>query len=135
MKKFTARLAENTDGDRVQELVDTNGTGYPGVQWDNIKPWWAVVLDGEEIIGCAQVVASKPIGHVEFLNLDDSLSQMQRAYAFKVLISFATLMLHGSNVYIARSSIPHGMKQWKKVVKKRYGVHQFDGGIFDMRVH
>ena len=85
MKKYTARLADNSDGERIRELVDPEGDGYPGVEWDKVHPWWAVVMDGEKIVACSQVIASKPIGHIEFLNLDETLSDMQKAYAIKVI--------------------------------------------------
>lgn len=133
--KYTARLGQNDEGWRVQELVDPEGEGYPGVEWDKIHPWWVVCLDDLEIVACAQVIASQPIGHIEFLNLDKILTPPQRAYAIKTIESYASLQLYANGVFVARSFIPREMKKWKQVVKKRWGVFQGDGGIYDMRVH
>jgi len=134
MKKYRARLALNDEGDRIQELIDPGGEGYPDVKWDEIHPWWVVVVDEDEIIACAQVICSKPIGHVEFLSIDEKLNPMQRAYAVKVVYAYSHVSMHQSGVFVARSSVQFGMKHWKKVIKKRWGVHQFDASIFDMRV-
>ncbi len=134
MKKYTARGALNSDGARIQELVDPGGVCYPGVSWDSVEPWWVVVLDEDRIIGCVQVIASKPIGHVEFLGLEESLTDSQKAYAIKVIERYAQVQLHLSGVFIARSSIPYTEKQWKKIVKKRWGTFQFGASVYDMRL-
>lgn len=133
MKKYIARLAE--DGDKIGHLVDPGGEGFPEVKWDKLYPWWVVITDEDKIIGCCQMIVSLPIGHIEFLCLDEKLSVTQRAYAIKVLASYAIAQMHAQGVYVARSSIPHEMKQWKKVVKKRWGTPLFSGTTYAMRVH
>jgi hypothetical protein len=135
MKKYRVRLAQNTDSDAVAELVDPGSECYPNVLWDDLFPWWVVVMDENRIVGCAQIIASKPVGHIEFLSLHPDLTQTQSAYAIKMIEKFAHVSLYKSGVYVARSSIPETMKQWKKQVVRRWGKFQFTANVYDMRMH
>ena len=133
MKKYSARMAENSEGDRIQELVDPGGLFYPGLKWDQISPWWSVCLDEDRIVACCQIIASPPIGHIEFMSLDEGLTDSQKAYAIKVLGKLAHIIMFKNNVYVARSCIPTEMKSYKKIVKKRWGEFQFNASVYDMR--
>lgn len=134
LKKYRARVAKNEEGSRLQVLVDPDEV-YPEMNWNDINPWWVVALDEHDIVACAQVVASKPVGHVEYLALDPALNDMQKAYAIKTIVSFAWLQMQMLGVNAFRSAIPHGMRGWKKMVKRKYGgEHQIDAGIFEMRI-
>lgn len=135
MKQYVARLANNSEGGRIEELVDPDGDGLLGANWDTIYPWWVVVLDKEEIVACAQLILSHPIGHIEFLCIDESLNKMQRAFAIKKIEDFAEIQLYTSGVFIARCCITFGDTQWRKIVKKRYGEHLFDASVFKIYLH
>lgn len=137
MRKMAVRMAENHEGERVKALVDPDNDFFPGIDWQDIYPYWVAVTyedSPDQMIACAQVIASKPVGHIEFLSLEESLNDVQRAYAIKMIENNAQLLLYGNGVYVARSCIPFDMKQWKKIVKKRWGVHMFEANVFAMRM-
>jgi len=135
VKEYTVRTALNSDGPKIKDLVDPSGEYYPGVQWTRVEPWWAVVLDDDEIIACAQLIASYPIAHIEFLTLEESLSNIQKAGAIKSLVKFAHSTFYSSGIFVSRSSIPLELEEWAGFLEKRWAVHQFDAGVFDMRMH
>ena len=128
-------MATNAEGPIVQGLVDPDSTGYPGVKWDNINPWWAVIMDADRIIGCCQLIMSQPIAHIENLHLQADLSPTQKSYAIKVLEKYCIMQLFSHGIYVAQSCIPNEMKQWKKIVKKHYGTHLYNGSMYAMRIH
>ena len=134
MKKLIVRMATNEEGARVQSLADPDNC-FPGVKWDNIYPYWTVIEDEGDIIACAQVVTSHPIGYIEFLSFDPYLSAFKKARAIKLIQENAQLLLYGSGVYVARSCVPFRMKKWKKIVKKNWGKRLYDGNVFAMRIN
>ena len=133
MKKYTARLAENSEGGRIQALVDPDDIWLTGTVWKDIVPWWVVCLDQGKIVGCVQIIASTPLGHIEFMRVDESLTLEQRAYAMKVMTRFCEIEMYETGVSIARSCVPHSMKQWKKVLKRKKAHHIQDVSVFMLK--
>ena len=130
MKKYTARLAENDERDHIKNLADPEGAS--DFTWDDIKPWWTVVLDNDEIIACGMVVLSRPIGFVESFCYNSRLKPTQKAYAFKTFSNYALFLLRGAEIKHARCSIEFGNKTMAKAFKRHYGEHMFNAGIYSV---
>jgi hypothetical protein len=112
------RLALNEDGERIDELASKQ-TG-PGLDWSDIYPYWLVAEKDGKIIGCLNVAPSKPVGRLDFLALDDSLSPHTRSKAVRGLIlqGMATLLAGGSTASV--SIVPFELKSYKKILKKHF---------------
>lgn len=116
------RLGTNADGPRIGELVAEGGFDVIGLDWTLIEPYWLVADAGEEIVGCLQVLPGRPVGRLELLAADDSLTHRERTIVIKALIEqgMATLKLAG--VQLATGMIPFEHKAYKRLLKKRGAV-------------
>jgi hypothetical protein len=112
------RLArDGVDSAQVEALVRTGRIRINGVSFEKLYPFWIVVEEDEEIVGCVQAVPALPFGYTEFLTTAPGLSHTKRAKLIK------GLMLQTGGSEIALGTVPTDMKAWKKVIKKRGGVN------------
>lgn len=100
-EKVRVELANNEDGESIALVLKENGIVLPDVKWDCVFPHWLVAVLEGEIVGCCQVLVSKPVGYVEFLFVRPSVGFKFRAIAMRKLIvgSIATLY-HGGAQYV-----------------------------------
>jgi len=129
MKKFLCRVAEEEEAPRLKELIDPDSDTI----WQGVAPWWVVCLDNDRIIGCVQVIVSSPIGHIEFMGLEPSLTDMQKAYAIKTMVKFGLYQMYSNEVFHIRSTIPMGNKPWRNMMKKHFGDHLCDASQYAVR--
>ena len=132
--EMKARLAENHEGQIVRDLMLQQYSDKWGeLDWSTIKPYWiAGELDGE-VKACVQIVVGKPIGMLEFLCLDDSLSRGQKAMLIKEMHKFAMAGLYGAGSSAVVGHIPYELKSWKKILKRRWGGKMLTGGNLFMK--
>jgi len=135
LRKLIARMAQDDESEGIRILVDPEDDYYPGIKWQ-VFPYWIAISfeDDPEIIACAQVITSKPIGHIEYLSFKESLTPIQKAYAIKLIAENAALIMYRAGIYVATSCIYFGEKQWEKVVKKHWGKLLFKGNVFIRRI-
>ncbi|MES0339848.1 MAG: hypothetical protein ABUK15_07315 [Anaerolineales bacterium] len=114
------RLARNEDGKRLEELASKQ-VGK-GLDWSNVYPYWLVAEKEGKIIGCLSVALGKPVGRLDILALDDSLSPHSRSRAVRGLIlqGMATLKADGSTACL--SVVPFKLKAYKRILKKHFDV-------------
>lgn len=115
-------LATNADGPRIGELIQAAGFDVIGLDWSMVAPYWLVANIGNEIIGCLQVCLGRPVGQLENLVMDDSLSHREKAMTVKLLLEtgYETLRLGGAEV--ATALVPFEYKSYKRLLKKRGAV-------------
>lgn len=91
------RLAVNEAGPAIAAVLKENGIELPAADWSKVFPHWLIATAGDDVIGCCQVVVSKPVGYVEFMFVRKSVPFKLRAIAIRKLIiqSMATLHLAG----------------------------------------
>lgn len=118
----TIRLALNGDGDRIRELVTTTQINIPTLDWSDIYPYWIAAEINGQIVGCLNVALSKPIGRLDLLAVDGSLSALARGRVVKALIvqGFATLMADGAGACL--SVVPYQLQVYKRILKKHFGA-------------
>jgi len=118
------RLArDGVDSAQVEALVRTGRIRINGVSFEKLYPFWIVVEEDEEIVGCVQAVPALPFGYTEFLTTAPGLSHTKRAKLIKGLMLQAAAILKTGGSEIALGTVPTDMKAWKKVIKKRGGVN------------
>lgn len=130
------RLATNQDGAMIGVLLTNAGfdlTGLP-ISWDDLYPYWLVAeLDGE-LVGCIQVAFSKPIGYMELLAVDRSLSHTLQASLVKALCYQAMATLKKGGCTLSGGMVAFEDKNWKKVLKRRGCVIIASGNKFVKRL-
>ena len=112
------RLARNEDGPRISDLVFVP----IDLDWSDIYPYWLVAEKDGKVVGCLNVAASKPIGMLDFLGLDESLSSHARGKVVRELVfqGIATLKAGGSQACL--SVVPFELKSYKRVLKKHFNA-------------
>ncbi len=93
------RLAVNEAGPAIEAVLKENGIILESADWSKVFPHWLIATVDDDVIGCIQVVISKPIGYLEFLFVLPSAPFKFRAIAIRKLMTqgFETLRLAGCN--------------------------------------
>ncbi len=129
-QRITVGLASNDDGNAIRKLV-----GFPDhineqIDWNDIYPYWLIALNDEtKVVGCVQVCLGKPVGRLEMLSLDESLTKVQKAKVTVRLTEqgFRTLKMHG--VQYVSAVVPFEEKSYKKILKRRGGFVAMTGNL------
>lgn len=112
------RLALDSAGPLIAEVLKANGIEFPGADWSKVFPNWLIATVDDEVIGCIQVMPAKPVGWLEFLFTKPSVSFKLRAIAIRKLCfqGAATLKMGGANFLCC--SVEHVNKKFYNVLKK-----------------
>jgi hypothetical protein len=97
--KVQIRLAVDTAGPLIAEVLKENGVELPGADWSKgVFPSWLIATVDDNVIGCIQVLPAKPVGYCECLFVKPSAPFKLRAIAIRKLIiqGMATLYVNGS---------------------------------------
>jgi hypothetical protein len=65
--KVEIRLAVNEAGPAIEAILKMNGIELQGADWSKVFPSWLIATVDDDVIGCCQVLVSKPVGYVEFM--------------------------------------------------------------------
>lgn len=112
------RLATNSEGTRILELLTHAGFKVDGLDWSKIAPFWLVAEMNGQVLGCIQVCLGLPIGRAELLAVDPNVTHVLRALLVKRLIYGALSTIKASGAQAATSLVPFEMKSYKKILKK-----------------
>lgn len=116
------RLANNLEGARIAELLLQNEFTIDGLDWTEVYPHWLVAEDGESIIGCVQIILSRPVGWLELLSLEPALGRKRKARTVKALVSHGAALLKGFGAQVAMGSVPDGLESYMTVLLRRGAV-------------
>ena len=127
------RLAQNSDGETIQALVQHAGFTIDGIDWSDVYPYWLVAENGAGVVGCIQVLPAKPIGHLEMLSTRIDNPREQARVVKKLLIGgLASLKAGGSQ--IAMGVVPFELRSYKRILKNRGAVVVNRGNIMAKRL-
>lgn len=128
------RLAVNEAGPAIAAVLKENGIELQGVKWDNVSPHWLIATVEDDVVGCCQVVVSKPVGYVEFLFVRPSLGFKVKAIAIRKLMiqSMAALRLAGCNYVGGFVSQKNG--KFADVIKKINFAKAFSADLYVKRL-
>lgn len=132
----TIRIAGNEDGEKIAALLQQVGWDVKNVEidWRDIYPYWLLAEQDGDFIGCIQTLLSKPVGRLEFLAVRPGLSHQLHALTVSALLlgGMATLKAHG--VTLVAGTVPHDLKSYKRILKKRGGVVIGTGAVILKRL-
>jgi hypothetical protein len=124
MKPVVA-LSTPEDMQDVKRLCQQTGYDLPynDIDWETSFPYWLVARVDEKIVGCLQVVPSRPMGYAEFLALDETLEPVLKARVFKAIESQAKAVMQLGGSSLMGFMITFPFKNYKRLLKRRgYGV-------------
>jgi len=125
---MNVRFATNDEGLRVAELLDVSGFTIDDLDWSEIYPNWLIAEENEEVIGCLQIIPSKPVGWLELLSLERNMGKKRKARAVKALVSNGAALLKGMGAQVAMGVIPADLGEYIKVLEHR-GAREANRGI------
>lgn len=94
--KVDIDLAQDDEGEDIATVLLANGVEIEA-DWSKVFPHWLVATVDARVVGCCQVLVSKPFGYVELLFVHPQTPFKLRAIALRKLIiaSMATLQRAG----------------------------------------
>jgi len=116
--KVKIRLALDETGPLIAEILKENGIDLPGMDWSKVFPHWLIATVDDDVIGCLQVMPSKPIAYCEMLCVTEKVSFKLRAIAMlKLMQQGIATAYHGGASYVA-CNIDFGNDKFTNVIKK-----------------
>lgn len=128
------RLAVNAAGPAIAEVLKENGIILEHADWTNIAPCWLIATVEDDVIGCVQIVVSKPVGYMEFLFVRKSAPFKLRAIAIRKLLiqGFGTLRMAGC-AYVG-ATVAQSNKKFLDVIAKLNSNKAFSGDLYVKRL-
>jgi len=135
-KRAQIKLDYATAGDAedmVRLMKDAGFDIMPGLDWTDVYPFWLVAKIDERIVGCIQIVPTKPYGYLEFLSAESGLDHQIRARVLKKLAeqALAYLQLYGTQV--AAFMVPFELKGYKRILRRKGAVTVQSGNMLALR--
>ncbi len=82
------RIAVDSAGPEIGRLLAENGVILPDEEWENgLSGAWLIATEGDTVIGCIQVMPTKPIGWCACLYVKPTAGFKMRAIAIRKLIA------------------------------------------------
>jgi hypothetical protein len=128
------RLAVNEAGPQIAEVLKANGIELQHADWSKVFPHWLIACVDEHVIGCCQVVPSKPVGYIEFLHTHPEAPFKLRAIALRKMgfQGIATLRMSGAQ-YVG-ATVKTKNKQFRKVLEKMQFVKVSETDVMAKRL-
>lgn len=99
--KVEIRLALDSAGPLIAELLKENDVELPDCDWSKVYPNWLIATVEEEVIGCCMVMVGRPIGFVEMFFVKPSAPFKFRAIAVrKLCIQAMNTLYHAGCQYV-----------------------------------
>ena len=140
-ERVQVRLALDSCGPAIGAILKENGIELPGMSWEKVWPHWLIACDRDategssnEIIGCLQVMPSKPIAYCEMLCVRPKVSFKLRAISIRKLIQqVIATAYHGGASYVA-CNVDFGNDRFENVVEKLNVVRMCERTLFMKRL-
>lgn len=112
------RLALDESGPLIGRLLAENGVILLGADWSKVFPSWLIACDGDEVIGCIQVMPARPVGWCEFLYVRPSATFKMRAIAIRKLIVAGMATCHAAGCAYVAGMVDERNKKFEDVLTK-----------------
>lgn len=123
LSRVRTRLATAEDGQVIQALLE-----HAKHEWANLVTWdesvaahW-ILAELDHPVGAVMLAYGKPIGIIECMVVDPTLSQTTKGRVVRALsyMALAALKRYGSE--IAMFYLTHGLLSWHRILEKRGAV-------------
>ena len=128
------RLAVNEAGPAIAAVLKANGIVLEGADWSRVFPDWLIATVDDDVVGCCQVVVSKPVGYVEFLFVMPDTPFKIRAIAIrKLMIQSMNTLYHGGCNYVG-GIVAQKNNKFADVIGKINFVKTFSADVYVKRL-
>ena len=124
-------IAEPEHGPEIARLI---GADHLELDWSNLGGQWVVVMRGERIAACAQVLPGRPIGQIEHMGLAEDLTPRERAEAVSMVISQCSMLLTMAGCGVVMTTVPDDLPGYKRVLERRGAVAFRKGDVMMKRL-
>lgn len=99
-EKVDIDLAQNDEGEAIAAVLKANGVELEA-DWSKVFPHWLVASVDARVVGCCQILFSKPIGYIEFLFVHPETPFKLRAISLrKLLLGGIASLQHAGCQYV-----------------------------------
>ncbi len=130
----TVRMAENSDGPTIGALVVAAGFAVATLDWAVVHPWWLVAEIDGEIVGCIDILPSRPVGRLEMLATHPDLSNRKRAVVVKALVLQGTAVLEQAGCERAAGLVPEELPGYRRILEHRGARVIAEGALYAKRL-
>lgn len=128
------RLAVNSAGPEIEKLLALNGIKLEGADWNNVFPHWLIACVEELVIGCVQVMPSKPVGYLEFLFVHPDTPFKFRAVAIRKLWLQGTATLYHAGCNYVGGAVATGNRKFANVLENLRCVKTYQADLWVKRL-
>lgn len=128
------RLAVNSAGPAIAEVLKANGIEIPHADWSKVFPHWLIATVDEDVVGCVQVAISKPVGYLEFLFVRPTAPFKVRAIAIRKLLIVGFSTLHTAGCQYVGGVVEKGNGKFVNVLEKLNFVKTYGADVYVKRL-
>lgn len=128
------RLAVNEAGPAIAAVLKENGIELKDADWSKVFPHWLIATVGDDVVGCCQVIPSKPVGYVEFLFIRPSINFKLKAIAIRKLMVQSLSTLRLADCAYVGATVSQANRKFSDVIKKIDFVKAFPADLYVKRM-
>lgn len=127
------RLAANEAGPQIDALLKANGIAIEA-DWSKVFPHWLIATVDDHVIGCCQVVHSKPVGYIEFLMVHPDVPFKLRAIALRKLLYQSMNSIYAYGAQYVGGVVSKENRKFAEVIEKMGFVKTFPADVYVKRL-
>lgn len=113
--KPVVRIATNGDAEDIRFILAENGLIPDGLDWSEVEPSWIVVEFGGVVVGCAQFLIGKPLGHVGFVAVLPGYQNNRHGFGYLLAVAAETILSNsGCDGYTGMTGNPAVKRRFLK---------------------
>ncbi len=136
MAKITVRNATSEDVPVIERLIkhSPHTPFFDGMDMSGAENYWLLAEKDGDVLGSLLIVFAKPYAFIDFLCLLEGLSDIDRGRAVSYLTKAADLALSAAGASFIVGAIPHELKTYRRVAKRRGYRTAASGALMYKRV-
>ena len=127
------RLAVDDAGPQIAAIIKANGIDLDA-DWGKVFPHWIIATFDELVIGCCQVLHSKPVGYVEFLMVHPEVPFKLRAIALRKLMYQSINSIYAYGAQYVGGVVAKENRKFAEVINKMGFVKTFPADVYVKRI-
>ena len=127
---ITVCWANDTEAERIQELLRADGLFLEGGNWTGLGGTWLTARENDKIVACIAYHPGRPFARVDFLSIDKDVEGLSKARVVRSILeaAFAVCALHGSS--FVTGVVPYYLPEYAEFLRKRGGRQINEGFLF-----
>ena len=127
------RLAVDDAGPQIDAILKANGIALE-CDWGKVFPHWLIATFDELVIGCCQVLHSKPVGYIEFLMVHPDVPFKLRAIALRKLLYQSMNSIYAYGAQYVGGVVSKENRKFAEVIEKMGFVKTFPADVYVKRL-